>query len=82
MVDRKNGRPDLYEEVVEIKEIVKAVHQVLLGLPGTEERGLCGEVKELSASHYALKKTVYIVIAFLIGSGVITGSMVSFLNRN
>ena len=66
--------PPLREEVAEIKLMVSEIRTVLLGIPDSEERGLCGEVKELSKSHYDLRKTVYTVIAFMVGSGLLTGA--------
>ena len=66
--------PGIREEVSEIKDMVREIRTVLLGVPESTECGLCGEVKELAKSHYDLKKTVYTVIAFLVGSGVLTGA--------
>ena len=66
--------PPLREEVAEIKLMVSEIRTVLLGIPDSEERGFCGEVKELSKSHYDLRKTVYTVIAFMVGSGLLTGA--------
>ena len=74
MPPREESRPDLRDEVADIKLMVKEIRTVLLGVPESEEKGLCGEVKELSKSHYDLRKTVYTVIAFMVGSGLLTGA--------
>jgi len=49
------------------------IRSVLLGVPDTDDRGLCGEVKEVSASHYSLRKSFWMLVAFLLGTGVLTG---------
>jgi hypothetical protein len=81
-------RPGLAGDIDEIKNLLLAqgekleglhseivtVKTVLLGIPGSEEKGLCGEVKEVADSHYDLRKVVYTLIAFLSGAGILTGT--------
>ena len=81
-------RPGLAGDIDEVKEMlrlqgeklgdlrsdVKTISTVLLGVPDTEDKGLCGTVKEVADSHYDLRKVVYALIAFLVGSGLLTGA--------
>ena len=66
--------PPMREEITEIKLMVKEIRTVLLGVPGSEVKGLCGEVKEISDSHYDLRRNFYIVLAFMLGTGILTGA--------
>ena len=62
----------------ETRESQIKLNTVLLGANGDD--GLVGEVKELSKSHYLLKRNFWMLIAFLIGSGVITGGILAVLS--
>ena len=55
----------------EIKEDVTTIKTVLLGVPDTEDTGVVGDVKNLYKRHNKLSKVVWILIAFLAGSGVL-----------
>ena len=62
----------------ETHDTVTQIRAVLLDTNGNE--GLASKVNKLCSSQYNLKRTVYILIAFLIGSGVITGTVLGVLN--
>ena len=71
----------------EMQPVLNTLHTVILGVPGTEEKGLVGDVKEikdsvagLSKSHGKLKRNFYILVGMLIGSGVITGGVFGALS--
>jgi len=73
--------------ILDTHDTVMQISTVLLGVPGTEDTGLVGEVKNnkdninvLGKSHGKLKRNFYILIAFLIGSGILGGSIWSMLN--
>lgn len=55
----------------EIKEDVVEIKTVLLGVPDTEDTGVVGDVKDLKRKHSKLSQRVWILIAFLAGSGVL-----------
>ena len=71
------------------RQLVQETHQgvtelktVLLGVPGTEDTGLCGEVKAVkltvngvAKSHGKLKRNFWLLVGTLVGSGVIGGSL-------
>ena len=61
---------ETHDSVIEIKT-------VLLGKNGDD--GLVGDFGRLSRSHYKLKQNFWILVAFLIGSGVLVGSLVGIL---
>ncbi len=57
--------------IQETYENVTRLSTVILGVPGTENGGLVAEVKSLSGSHYRLKKSFWMLIGILIGSGIL-----------
>ncbi len=68
------------------KQMIQEIHDatiqlktILLGIPGTENGGLVAEVKELSGSHYKLKKGFWILIGILIGSGILGAGVYNIL---
>ena len=68
-----------HEELLkETHDVVVQLKTVILNTNGNE--GLASKVNKVCSSHYNLKRTVYILIAFLIGSGVITGTVLGVLN--
>ena len=69
------------------KQMISEVHIVLLGVKGTDDKGLVGDVhdikealRDLASSHNHLKRCFWVLVSFLIGSGVIAGSIVGALN--
>ena len=71
----------------EIKEDVVEIKTVLLGVPDTEDTGVVGEIKNMRESHDCLSKKhnklsqrVWILIAFLAGSGVLGVGIWGLLN--
>jgi len=75
-------------------ELIREIHQttaqlstVLLGVPNTEDTGLVGEVKDIkltvngvSKSHSKLKRNFWILVATLVGSGILGSGIWSALN--
>ena len=66
--DERQRLDDTHDIVIEIKT-------VLLGANG--DCGLCGDVKQLSSSHYRLRKYFWTLIGFLVGSGILAGGILS-----
>ena len=73
--------------IYEIHDVSTRLETVLLGVPGTSDGGLVKEVrdikidvKELGQSHNKLKRTVWILIGVLAGSGVLGTGIWSILN--
>ncbi len=70
--------PELEEQLKQISDDVIEIKTVLLGVPNSEDTGLVGEIRDireshdcLSKKHYKLSQRVWILIAFLAGSGVL-----------
>ena len=55
------------------------IQTVLLGSDGSDD-GLVGDVKRLSESHSRLKRHFWMLIAFLVGSGILASSIFTVLN--
>lgn len=71
--------PDLERMVKETHDTVIKIETVLMGVPDSAEKGLCGQVAELSESHAQLKRLVYTVIGVLIGSGILGGATAAII---
>ncbi len=57
----------------ETHDKVTKLETAIFGLPDTEDKGLCGEVRELSKSHYNLRRLFFMLLAFMVGAGFLTG---------
>jgi hypothetical protein len=69
--------PKTLEEIVyDTHAKVDKLYTVLLGEPGTDSKGLCGEVNYHRHEISTLKLKFWILVAILIGSGVIGGVLV------
>lgn len=73
--------------IQETHQTVTQLNTVLLGVPNTDDRGLCGEVKDvklvvsdLGKSHGKLKRNFWLLVGTLAGSGAIGGGIYSLLN--
>jgi len=55
----------------ELMTKVNSIHQGLYGVPGTDDKGLCGEVKRLAEEQSKLKRYFWTLVGVLVGSGVI-----------
>jgi len=51
------------------------IEQAFFGIEGTEDNGMLGEFNTLRNSHYTLRTRFYILVAFLIGSGLLGGGI-------
>ena len=60
------------------RKMLIEIRTVLLGAEG-EDNGLCAEVKRLAKGHAKLKLTVWVLITFLIGSGIIATSILELI---
>ena len=63
------------KKIDEVLSSIVEIRTVLLGAKGEEGGGLCAEVKELQADHTALKRNFWMLIALLVGSGILGGGL-------
>jgi hypothetical protein len=56
--------------IQETHEKVDKLYTVLLGEPGTEEKGLCGEVKNLREDMNHFKRNFWVLVGVLSASGI------------
>ena len=59
----------------EIK-LLRELHQAVIGIPGTDDKGMIGKLNTLCDEHDKLKIVVYTLIALLVGGGIITGGII------
>ncbi len=52
-----------------------AIYNVLLGIPGTDERGLVFTVNKVCRNHQRLARTVWTMAGILLGSGAVAGGI-------
>jgi len=62
-------------ELDEIKDDVKAMRQEMLGFNG--QPGLCENFQKLSEDYFKFKRVCFIIFGVLIGSGVLSISLLS-----
>ena len=65
MTDQEN------KQLEELTEKVDRVYQGLFGIPGTEEKGMCGRLNDVCSETATLKRNFFILCAFLVGSGIL-----------
>ncbi len=58
--------------LTEIHDKVTRMETVILGVPDTDNRGLCGEVKNLRKDMNHFKRNFWVLVGVLTGSGVIS----------
>lgn len=78
-----NGKyaPSNRQLIEEIHGKVIELGTVLLGVPGTDDSGLVGEVKSLKNSHKKLSNKFWILATILAGSGVVgVGELTDVIN--
>ena len=61
-------------------ELIRKTHDTVIEIKTTlfgknSDEGLIGEVRQLSESHYKLKRNVYLFLGILIGSGILAGNL-------
>ena len=76
--DEKELLKEIRDDQKYIKQEQTVIHTVLLGANGAE--GLVEEVKSLAKGHGKLKRNFWMLVTFLIGSGIISGSVVAAMN--
>jgi len=54
-------------------DTVVTLNTAILGVPGTQDKGLCGKVDRQGRELYSLKKHFWILVGFLVGLGVVSG---------
>lgn len=53
---------------------------VLLGIPGTADKGLVGKVNDVVRGHRKLSKNFWILVGTLIGTGILGGGIYTICN--
>lgn len=59
------------ELITETHDKVTKLYAIMLGEPGTDTKGLCGEVTSLRADMNHFKRNFWILVGTLCGSGVL-----------
>ncbi len=70
------------------RQMLQETHDAMLSMKtcllganhGTNDRGLVGKVEDVCKSHYSLTTKFWILVALLVGSGVISGTVIAALN--
>jgi len=65
---------DREEMLLDMHEKVTQIHTALYGVPGTDEKGMCGRVNKLEIDYNRFKGNIIKVAFVLVASGVITGA--------
>jgi len=58
-------------------DLVKELKIILLGK--NSDKGLMGDFLNVARSHWSLRRNFWILVAFLVGSGIIGGSLIGAL---
>ena len=61
----------ILKELKELQSKTDQIYYGLYGMPGTDEKGICGDVKDLTADYYKFKQRAMTVFFFLLGSGAL-----------
>ena len=59
------------ELLEETHDNVMKISTALFGVPNTDDKGLCGEVRNLKKDYYSFKNKTLIIVGILVGSGVL-----------
>jgi len=52
---------------------LRSIKEGLWGIPGSGDHGLAGQVREVCTGHLTLRRQFLMLVAFLIGLGVLAG---------
>jgi len=69
---------DERKKLDETHDTVNKLKTTLVGMNGDE--GLVGDFKKVAESHYKLRRNFYLLLGVLIGSGILTGSIIAALS--
>jgi len=61
------------EAIYDVRERMVRIETVLTGVPNTDDKGLVGTVKDTTKKVGKLEIRFWILVAFLVGSGVLNG---------
>ena len=62
------------------KEMLQSTHDAVIRIEAKLNNGLTHKLDDVCESHYRLKKNFYLLIGFLVGSGVLTGTILAAIN--
>lgn len=70
-----------------LKKLINEIWQGLYGVPNTDDKGVYGDIKEIKAEIKQqngkvrkLTRNFWILIGFLVGSGILAGGIVGIVN--
>ncbi len=62
-----------------IERKVNEIHQGLYGVPNTDDKGFCGDLKILKTDYNHFKKNVIIILSIFAGSGGLGAALMKML---
>ena len=65
--------------IIETNLQIAEIHTVLLGAKGEENGGLCNETRENTKNIGLLTRNFWILVALLVGSGILGGGLYALL---
>ncbi len=78
--------PDFEQLIREMSNRIIRIETLLVGIPDTDDGGLCGEVKgirktvsDVYEKHDKLSRAFYILVGTLLGSGILGGGAYALL---
>ena len=66
----------IIEELQILTGKVDQIYQGLYGIPHTEDKGICGDLKTLKKDYYEFKRRVLVIFAFSAGGGGLLGAAI------
>jgi hypothetical protein len=61
----------LFEKIDQLDKKTDKIYFGLYGVPGTEDKGMCGEFHDLKVDYYQFKQKAMTIFFFLLGSGAL-----------
>jgi hypothetical protein len=62
------------------KEMLQATHDAVIRIEAKLNNGMTKKLDEMCESHYKLKRNFYLLMGFLGGSGILTGTILAAMN--
>ena len=78
--DRDRLLEETRDAAKETHDTVLRLETMLIGMPGTDDKGMAGKLNDVCEDYARLKTRFWILIGILSGSGIITGSTLAAIN--
>ena len=65
----------LWAKLEQIDSKTDKIYQGLYGVPGTDDKGMCGQLKAVEEGHATLNRNFWVLVALLVGLGIIGGGV-------